>query len=208
MAAPPEQEIRTGLMAWVASRAPPTEGVGVEPAMHPWRVTTNERAASYRRYNACCNENRFEDLARVRCARREARRRRPGTGCLRRRATSRCTRVPRLWMGVAPPRGRRAVDRRARHPRREHTARHSEAARRPAALSPSRSSPSTASMLAGLPRCGARPSTCVSLSSSGSGCRHRRRRIPLRPAKHEQPRNRSSRSLRAVRSGRPFHIGW
>jgi hypothetical protein len=69
------------------------------------RVTTNELAAFYRRYNACCNEHRFEDLAGVCCARREDRRRRPGLVAY----------AAELRAGVAPPHGRRAVDRRARH---------------------------------------------------------------------------------------------
>jgi hypothetical protein len=46
-----------------------------------------------------------------------------------------------------------------------------------------------------LPRCGARPSTCISLNSSGNGCRNRRRRIARRPTKNDQPRNPPVRSV-------------
>jgi hypothetical protein len=46
----------------------------IGPAVRAWpvassrsafsgRMTNNELAAFYRRYNACCNEHRFEDLA-------------------------------------------------------------------------------------------------------------------------------------------------
>jgi hypothetical protein len=54
------------------------------------------------------------------------------------------------------------------------------------ARSPSRSSPPTASMPAGLPRCGARPSTRISSNSSGSG-RRPRRRIPRPRSANGQP---------------------
>ena len=35
----------------------------MSPAVHPSRIADNGLAEFYRRYNACCNEHRFEDLA-------------------------------------------------------------------------------------------------------------------------------------------------
>jgi predicted ester cyclase len=147
------------------------------------RMTTNELAASYRRYNACRNEHRFEDLARVRRARREDRRRRPGTGWLRRRLRA----VLRAFPDYGWALRRLVVDPPwiAAHVTEMGT--HGEAFRGVQATGRSVAVPEFAfcpSMPAGSPRCGARPSTCISLSSCGSGCRH----LPEGPAATDEAR--------------------
>src|SRR3954471_16118509 len=46
-------------------RPPPIrrpEGVAPRSLVHPARMTNAALAAFYRRYNACCNEHRFDDL--------------------------------------------------------------------------------------------------------------------------------------------------
>jgi hypothetical protein len=56
-------------------------------------MTNSELAAFYRRYNACCNEHRIEDLSEF-VARDVAIDGTARTGCVRRRAAIRCACVP------------------------------------------------------------------------------------------------------------------
>jgi hypothetical protein len=98
----------------VASRAPPTERGGRASNASFGRMTNNEPAAFYRRYNACCNEHRSRTLpSSLRPAWRSTA---PTADLMRTPPSCEPSYARSLTIGgVAPPRGRCAVDRRALH---------------------------------------------------------------------------------------------
>ena len=124
-------------------------------------------AAFYRRYNACCNEHRFEDLAQFVAPDVAINGSDRGRDMYAESLRSVVRAFPDYrWelrhLLVEPP----CFAVHLAHTGR--TARRSSASRRPAAPSVPTSSPSTASTQAGSPRCGKPPSTCISCISSGS----------------------------------------
>jgi predicted ester cyclase len=141
-------------------------------------MTDNELAALYRRYNACCNEHRFEDLAEF-VARDVAI---DGTERGLDAYAAELRAVVRAFPDYRWELRRLVIEAPWIAARFTDTGTHREPylGVQATGRSPSRSSPSTASVPGGLPRCGARASTCICSNSSDSGCRNRRQRIRLR----------------------------